>query len=218
MRGRTRALRVVLGLGLAAVAALAAGAMPARGADHSGHETGAEHRTGTERISLSIPDVPVLDQDGRPHSFYSDLVRGKVVAVNFLYTSCTTACPLLGVAFAGVQERLGERVGRDVHLISITTDPATDRPARLKAWAARYQARPGWTLVTGARPDIVRLLRALGVSAADKEDHPTFVLIGDDRRGEWSRAWGLLPAAALTPLLERALTAGRPAAHAGHRR
>lgn len=189
--------------------------VPARGQEHRGHEPGTPHRRDTERLTVTIPDVPVLDQDGRPRKFYSDLVRGKAVAINFMYTTCTTACPLLGVAFAGVQDRIAERVGRDVHLLSISVDPATDTPARMKAWGAQHGARAGWTLVTGARPDIVKLLRALGVTAGRKEDHPTFVLIGDDRRADWRRAWGLLPAAELIPLIEQALATGVPAAQRG---
>lgn len=201
--------REVVGI-LALAPAVLAFAPPA------GHDRHGAPPSGTERITLTIPDVQVLDQDNRPRRFHTDLVRDKVVAVNFMYTTCATACPLLGIAFAGVQQLVGDRVGRDVHLISITVDPAVDTPARMKAWGDRYGARPGWTLVTGARPVILRLLRALGAAAGQKEDHPTFVLIGDDRRGEWTRAWGLLPAADLVPVIEGVLGARAPAASRTH--
>ncbi|HLL75605.1 MAG TPA: SCO family protein, partial [Pyrinomonadaceae bacterium] len=97
--------------------------------------------------AMRIPDVPVLDQDGRELNFYSDLVRGKTVAVNFIFTTCTTICPPLGATFARVQRDLGERAGRDVHLISVSVDPANDTPERLKAWGAKFKAAPGWTFV-----------------------------------------------------------------------
>jgi protein SCO1/2 len=140
---------------------------------------------------MSIPDVELLDQDGRRVRFYSDLVRGKVVAVNFIFTTCTTICPPLGATFARVQKELGERAGRDVHLISISVDPVTDTPERLKAWGEKFKAGPGWTFVTGAKPQIDELLRALAASAARREDHTPTVLVGNDAAGQWTRAYGL---------------------------
>jgi protein SCO1/2 len=140
---------------------------------------------------MSIPDVEMLDQDGRKVRFYTDLVRGKVVAVNFIFTTCTTICPPLGATFARVQRELGERAGRDVHLISVSVDPVTDTPERLKAWGAKFKAGPGWTFVTGAKPQVDELLRALAASAARREDHSPTVLVGNDATGQWSRAYGL---------------------------
>ena len=140
---------------------------------------------------MSIPDTELLDQDGRKVRFYSDLVRGKVVAINFIFTTCTTVCPPLGATFARVQRELGERAGRDVHFISISVDPVTDTPERLKAWGAKFKAGPGWTFVTGAKPQVDELLRALAASTARREDHTPTVLIGNDARGQWTRAYGL---------------------------
>ena len=140
---------------------------------------------------LSIPDVELLDQDGRRVRFYSDLVRGKTVAINFIFTTCTTVCPPMGATFARVQRELGARAGRDVHLISISVDPATDTPERMKAWGAKFKAGPGWTLVTGPKPQVDELLRALAASSARREDHTPNVLIGDDSTGRWTRAYGL---------------------------
>lgn len=139
----------------------------------------------------NIPDVELLDQDGRRVRFYSDLVRGKVVAINFIFTTCTTVCPPLGATFARVQRELGERAGRDVHLISISVDPATDTPERLKAWGAKFKAGPGWTFVTGAKPQVDELLRALAASSARREDHTPTVLVGNEASGQWARAYGL---------------------------
>ncbi len=203
--------RGACGHAVAVVALLGALWAPAAGHGHEA-EPGTLHPRGAEQVTVTVPDVEVLDQDGRRLRFYTDLVRDRVVAINFVYTTCTTSCPLLGVAFGSVQDLLGARIGREVFLLSVSVDPVTDTPARLKAWAARHGARPGWTLLTGARPEVLRLLRALGVSAGQKENHPTFVLVGDDRRGRWSRAWGLVSGATLASLIERALgpAAGRP--------
>lgn len=182
---------------------------PAQESDHAthGHEVPAEGVT-TERSRLSIPDVAVLDQDGKKLRFYSDLVQGKVVAINFIYTTCTTICPILGATFANVQGQMGERSGRDFSLISISVDPVTDTPSRLKAWAAKFNAKPGWTLVTGKKPDIDKLLKSLGATTAQKEDHPPLVLIGNDPKGLWTRAYGLMPLTDLiTGMMEGRVTA-----------
>ncbi|HEX8294086.1 MAG TPA: SCO family protein, partial [Pyrinomonadaceae bacterium] len=144
-----------------------------------------------ENSGMSIPDVELLDQDGRKVRFYSDLVRGKVVAINFIFTTCTTVCPPLGATFARVQKELGAGAGRDVQLISISVDPATDTPERLKAWGAKFKAGPGWTLLTGAKPQVDELLRALSASSARREDHTPTVLIGNEAAGQWTRAYGL---------------------------
>jgi hypothetical protein len=117
--------------------------------------------------SLHIPNVPVRDQDGKRLTFYTDLVQGKTVAINFIFTTCTTICPLSAATFTRVQWELRERVGRDVYLISISVDPVTDTPPRLKAWGEKFQVGQGWTLVTGSRPVIDRLLNALAASVAN---------------------------------------------------
>jgi protein SCO1/2 len=150
---------------------------------------------------MTIPDVELLDQDGRTVHFYTDLVRGKVVAVQFIFTTCTTICPPLGATFARVQKDLGERAGRDVHLISISVDPATDTPERLKAWGAKFHAAEGWTFVTGSKPEVDELLRALGAATASPADHSPTVLIGNDAAGQWTRAYGLARPAVLVKLI-----------------
>jgi cytochrome oxidase Cu insertion factor (SCO1/SenC/PrrC family) len=151
--------------------------------------------------SLSIPDVEVLDQDGHVRHFYSDLVKGKTVAVNFIFTNCTTICPPLGATFARVQRELGEKAGKDVYFISISVDPLTDTPERLKAWGAKFKAGPGWTFVTGNREEIDRLLRALGASAARREDHTPSVIIGNDERDVWTRTYGLASASQMVSVI-----------------
>ncbi|HEX8354108.1 MAG TPA: SCO family protein [Pyrinomonadaceae bacterium] len=154
--------------------------------------------------AMSIPDVELLDQDGRKVRFYSDLVRGKVVAVNFIFTTCTTICPPLGATFARVQRELGERAGRDVHLISISVDPVTDTPERLKSWGAKFKAGPGWTFVTGSKPQVDELLRALAASAARREEHSPTVLVGNDAAGQWTRAYGLTAPGKLVQIINDA--------------
>jgi protein SCO1/2 len=149
----------------------------------------------------AIPDVELLDQDGRTIHFYTDLVKGKVVAVQFIFTTCTTICPPLGATFARVQKDLGERAGRDVRLISISVDPATDTPERMKAWGAKFHAAEGWTLVTGAKPEVDKLLLALGAATASPADHSPTILIGNDAAGQWTRTYGLARPGVLVKLI-----------------
>ena len=160
---------------------------------------------------ISIPDVPLVDQDGRPVHFYSDLVKGRVVAMSFVFTSCTTICPPIGANFAKLQKLLA---GRDVHLISISVDPAVDNPERLKAWARKFGAGPGWTLVTGDRDEVTRLLKALGVYTAAVSDHSPLVLLGNDAGHRWTRAYGLTAPAKLAELIDELSDARKPAAGA----
>jgi protein SCO1 len=150
---------------------------------------------------LDIPDVRVLDQDGKAVRFYTDLVKDRVVAVNFVFTTCTTICPPMGANFAKLQKLLGDRAGRDVHLISVSVDPATDTPERMKAWAQKFGAGPGWTLVTGDREEVTRLLKSLGVYTANISDHSPLVLLGNDARHQWTRAYGLAAPAKLAELI-----------------
>jgi cytochrome oxidase Cu insertion factor (SCO1/SenC/PrrC family) len=140
---------------------------------------------------MVIPDVEVLDQNGNQLHFYSDLIKGKTVAINFIFTNCTTICPPLAATFARVQKEMGDKVGRDVHFISISVDPLTDTPERLKAWGAKFKAGPGWTFVTGDKQEIARLLSALGASVSRREDHSPAVLVGNDLKGVWTRTYGL---------------------------
>ena len=161
---------------------------------------------------MRIPDVEVLDQDGRKLHFYSDLVKGQTVAINFIFTTCTTICPPLGATFARVQKELGDKVGRDVHFISISVDPATDTPERLKAWGAKFHAGEGWTFVTGNKQQVDELLSALGASAASREDHSPTVLIGNDAHNNWTRTYGLAKSSQLVQIINETLAGKSPTA------
>src|SRR3982751_6295679 len=107
--------------------------------------------SGVEHIpagNLFVPDVSLQTQDGRQVSFYRDLVKGKVVAIDFVFTTCHSICPRRVRTFSQVQDLVGNRLAKDVFLISVSVDPDNDTPSRLKSWAAGFGARPGWTLVT----------------------------------------------------------------------
>jgi protein SCO1/2 len=168
-----------------------------------------------------IPDARVVDQNGKPRRFYSDLVRGKVVVINFVYTTCTTICPPLGATFGKLQKSLGAQLGKDVSLISISVDPATDTPERLRAWGAQFGAKPGWTLVTGDKTEMDRLSNALGVDTASPANHSPMVLIVNDKAALWKRVYGLGSTATLTRNIEQmiaATSAGSSSANTSEKR
>lgn len=157
------------------------------------------------RKKMMIPDVEVLDQEGNALHFYSDLIKGKTVAINFIFTNCTTICPPLAATFARVQKEMGNKVGKDVHFISISVDPLTDTPERLKAWGAKFKAGAGWTFVTGNKLEMDKLLYALGASVSRREDHTPSVIIGNELKGVWTRTYGLARTSQMVGLIENVI-------------
>jgi len=159
----------------------------------SAHDMANMHHGATQAVqqpAAMIPDVPVLDQNGKRLNFYSDLVRGRTVAIDFIYTSCTTFCPMLTANFRMVQDQLSARIGKDVELISISIDPVTDTPTKLKEFSAQFDPGPGWTFVTGAQPDIARLLDKLAQPMGKPDEHTPLVLIRNDKAGGWTHVDG----------------------------
>ena len=115
-----------------------------------------------------FPDVVLLNQDGRAIRFYDDLIRGDhTVVIHFIYAQCGDICPMTMANLGRVQDLLGERLGREVRLASISIDPVHDSPAVLKAYAERFDARAGWQFLTGRTQDIERIRRTLGVYERD---------------------------------------------------
>jgi protein SCO1/2 len=153
---------------------------------------------------LRLADEWVTDQHGRKLRFYSDLVKSKTVAIEFIFTTCTTICPPLTATLRKVQQQLAASGTTDVKLISITVDPETDIPERLRAFSSKFEAGPGWSFITGGKREITRILKALGGNVADKNQHSPTMVIGNDRAGYWTRAYGLAPAATLVRVINDA--------------
>ncbi|WP_156150656.1 SCO family protein [Hyphomicrobium sp. 99] len=147
-----------------------------------------------------MPNVPVVDQDGNRFRFYDDLIKGKKVIINFIYTSCSQICPLTTSRLAMLQEKLGDAVGRDFFMYSISIDPEHDGPAELKKHAGAFHVGPGWRFLTGKPEDIAALRYKLGERAKSLKDHKQEILLGNDSLGSWSRdsVFGDLDQLALT--------------------
>jgi protein SCO1/2 len=152
----------------------------------------------------NIPDVELVDQDGKTVHLYSDLVKGRVAALSFIFTTCTTSCPLIGANLGRLQTELGQSLGEDVELISVSVDPATDTPQRMKAWGAQFGAKAGWNLLTGDKETVEQLLKAVGLFTPDIQSHSPFLLLVNDRTGDWTRINALeTPPTKIAELLRR---------------
>jgi len=152
---------------------------------------------------VTVPDEPVLNQDGKPVNFYTDLVKGKIVLVHFIFTTCEDVCPMQGESLAKLRTLLGDRVGREVQFISVSLDPETDTPARLKAWGKMFGAGPGWSLVTGDQQRIDRIIRAFTGGSTGKGEHAPLFVIGDESKGVWRRANALTEPSRLLRVIDQ---------------
>jgi protein SCO1/2 len=152
-----------------------------------------------------FPDLHLTTHEGQAVRLYDDLLEGKTVLVQFLYTSCTESCPLTTANLASVRDLLGARVGRDVFLYSVTVDPAHDTPARLQEYAQRFDVSPGWVFLTG-RAAAIRTLRAcFGDDPARpgrRSDHLNLLAYGV----EPLERWGACPAMADAQWIARYLS------------
>lgn len=140
-----------------------------------------------------FPNVPLVTQDGEHVRFFDDLIENKVVAVNFIFTRCVDSCPMETARLREVSDLLGERVGKDVFLYSISIDPETDTPAVLKDYKEkRFQIRtPGWQFLTGKESDLTLLRQKLGLympELAGSTDHNLSLIIGNQKTGRWQKA------------------------------
>ena len=156
----------------------------------------------------AIPNVEVWTHEGRKARFYDDLVRGRSVTFNFMFTTCGGTCPLVTANLRRVQELLSDRVGRDLFMYSLTLQPELETPDVLKAYAEQNAVGPGWHFLTGAPADMERLRRALGFVSADPEldvvadEHTGMLRYGNDAIDRWSAC----PAAGRPEWIVKAVT------------
>jgi len=138
-----------------------------------------------------FPNVPLTTQDGKVVRFYDDLLKGKSVAINLIYTRCSASCPLETAKLAQLQKIMGDRVGKDIFFYSISIDPKNDTPAALKAYMAKYHVGPGWLFLTGKAEDIELISNKLGLAsltdAASRDGHMPSLMIGNEPSGQWMR-------------------------------
>ncbi len=171
-----------------------------QGSLHHRGEGGADARSESSRPAFAakqrwgkdyFPNVPLLTQDGRRVRFYDDLLKGKAVVINLIYTQCKDLCPLETARLAQVQKLLGDLVGKDIFFYSISIDPAHDTPEVLAAYMKKFDVGPGWTFLTGKQADIALLSKKLGLSSAtdfaDRDGHLPSLMVGNVPAGQWMR-------------------------------
>ncbi len=140
----------------------------------------------------AIPDLPVQGHDGRSYRFYTDLVRDRIVTINFFFVTCGEVCPRIMANLREVQALLGPRVGRDVHMYSVTLFPEMENAEDLHHYAELMEIGPGWLLLTGLPSDIEHLRRSLGFYRSDpeedliKDEHTGLLRYGNDRLQRWA--------------------------------
>jgi protein SCO1/2 len=147
-------------------------------------------------------NLKLTDQNGRRVDLYQDVMKGKVVAINSFFATCKGSCPTMTKTFQSVQEKFGDRIGRDVFLISITVDPANDTQEALKKYAAEWKARSGWLFLTGSKEEVFAALNKFGLSAEERETHKNLILVGNDRTGLWKKLFGLAKSDEITASIE----------------
>lgn len=138
-----------------------------------------------------FPNVELITHEGKTVRFYDDLIKGKSVAVNVIFTECGDTCPLQTAKMRELQRVLGERVGRDIFFYSISIDTQRDTPAVLKAYAQKFDIGPGWLFLTGKDENVKAVLRKLGLAAgkdpASLEAHRTTMMVGNEPTGQWMK-------------------------------
>ncbi|MDQ1707404.1 MAG: hypothetical protein QOJ88_615 [Pyrinomonadaceae bacterium] len=148
-----------------------------------------------------FPNFELTTHEGRKVKFYDDLIKDKIVVINFMYANCEGICPAITMNLKQVQKLLGPRVGRDIFMYSITLKPDEDTPSKLRHYVQMHHLKPGWTFLTGKPEEIGILRRKLGFYTSNTEqdlnvtNHIGMVRYGNEAR-QW---WAMCPGKANPP-------------------
>jgi protein SCO1/2 len=135
-----------------------------------------------------LPNNPVVTQEGKYLSFYDDALKGKIVVLSFIYTTCRDICPVVTARLSQLEEKLGDVVGRDIFFVSVSIDPENDTPEKLKEYANAFSAGPSWLFLTGKPADMEVIRYKLGERRAKISQHRNEILLYNDATGDWERA------------------------------
>lgn len=159
--------------------------------DHNGQErTVKKHRERTIE-DYKVPRVTLVNQHGQRVDLQAVLQSDKPVLLNFVFTTCTTVCPLLSAAFAHLQQQLGPET-QSVQMVSLSIDPEHDTPEVLRAYSQRYGAQPGWEFLTGKRQDIDQVMKAFNAELTNKMGHYPLTFLRAPGSDRWVRVYGLM--------------------------
>ncbi len=138
-----------------------------------------------------IPDVTLINQNGKNVSLVEYLDTEKPVILEFIFATCTTICPILSIGFTNLQKQLGPEAA-NVRLVSISIDPEYDTPEVMKTYLQRYEAQPGWDFLTGSISDINKSMRAFDAYVSDKMGHRPLIFLRSPKEKTWVRIDGLM--------------------------
>jgi len=159
--------------------------------DHSYHKVSMGKKKTRDVVTYNIPDVALLTQDGDKVNLNAFMKKDKTVLVDFIFSTCSTICPLLSAGFAHFQGQLGPQ-RENVQLVSFTIDPEYDTPAILDEYSERYGAEKGWTFLTGDIEDIVKVMHAFDAYVPNKMSHYPLTFLRAPNKDEWIRINGLM--------------------------
>lgn len=165
--------------------------MVARGAvAHEGHAVAPKGDSAPAPARVKLVDVELVDQQRRRGRLARDIVGGRVVMANFVFTTCSSVCPVISAVFAQAQRQLPASLRADTRLLSLTVDPMGDTPERMAAMAARYGSEDIWRWVTGRVDNVEAALKGFGAYSARPDDHIPMAVVGDPARDVWYRFMG----------------------------
>ncbi|MCA1778680.1 MAG: SCO family protein [Xanthomonadaceae bacterium] len=155
-------------------------------------------------------DAVLIDQDGQKQRFYTDLLHDKVVLIHPFFTRCEGVCPVMAAHLAEIQKWLGDRLGSEVHLLSMSVDPGRDSVSELRQYSQRFKARQGWYLLTGESDQLDHALGRLGYQVEQPEQHTSVMVIGNVATGYWKKAHGAASASELIEILQSVMEDAGP--------
>ena len=165
----------------------------------------ATQTAGQQAAQKYFTDVELVNQDGQKMRFYSDLLKDKVVIIDFFFATCQGTCLPMNRNLQKVQEALGDKLGKEAFIISISVDPIVDTPANLREYAKKIKAKQGWYFITGDKANVDFALKKLGQYVDNKQDHTNIFIIGNERTGLWKKAFGLANSDELNKVVESVL-------------
>ena len=190
---RMSGAHVAMAFAVTMMVATAAGAqMQAGQTGHEGHTAAPAKITATRVMDAQprLDGIELVDQDGRTVTLAEAVGTDRPVMVNFIFTTCTTICPVMSSGFSQLQKSLGEAQDQ-VRLVSISIDPEADTPAALRAYAKRYRAGESWVFLTGTRAASEAAQRAFGAFRGDKTNHAPTTYVRRAPDGAWEQLDGL---------------------------
>jgi len=167
-------------------------------------------------VALSVPDIEVVNQDGRHVHFDSQVVEGRIAIVTGFFTTCSSMCPITQEKLSQVARLLGPRLGKDVLIVSVSVDAENDTPTRMKEWGEKFHIGPGWTLLSGKRAEVDTLLKSLGLSVPLPQRHQSALMVGSTATG-WVRISSWTSAEKLVKLVG-SVSRAKPVANASVQR